>query len=130
MEEVKHMLKVAKDAGLTDVLSEDGSNPLTTQHPIGGSAEARQLYLFNDDATKRYEGITIDSIDTTDTDESGWVEFSSDGSTYQAGPLSMADISDSGTGYSFYVRVTTPSVGDTQNKTDIELQVVGTEYAV
>lgn len=124
------MLKVAKDAGLTDVLSEDGSNPLTTQHPIGGSAEVRQLYLFNNDATKRYEGITVDAIDNTDTDESGWVEFSTDGSTYQAGPISVADISDSDTGHPFYVRVTSTSVSDTQNKSDIKLHIVNTEYAV
>lgn len=122
------MLKIAKDSGLTDVVSEDGSNPITSSHPIAGSVETIQVYLFNDDATKRYESITVDATDSTDTDESSWVELSLDGSTYSA-TINPADISDTSS-HLVYVRITTPSVTDTQNKTDINLSVTGTEFAV
>ncbi|WP_077622017.1 hypothetical protein [Sediminibacillus massiliensis] len=122
------MLRIAKDSGLTDVVSDDGSNPIQTQHPISGSSETIQAYLFNDDSTKRYESITITPEDTTDTDESSWIELSLDGTNFSSS-ISPADISDT-SAHAFYVRVTTPSVSDTQNKTDIKLSVTGTEFAV
>lgn len=129
-------LKLAKDNALTDIISTDGTNPLTTEHPIAGSVVEVQVFLFNDEATKRYESITIDPTDATDTDESTWFQLAPDSAgvagTYLAGgeALTMADISDSNVAKPFWVKVTTPSVADTQNKTDIKLTVNGTEYAV
>lgn len=127
-------LKISKNAGLTDIVSD--ANPITTEHPIAGSAVEVKLWLFNDQSTKRYENITIDPVDTTDTDESTWVQLAPDNAgspgTYLAGSaaLSMANISDSGVGYPFWAKVTTPSVADTQNKSDIKLNTSGKEYAV
>lgn len=122
------MLRIAKDSQLTDVVSEDGSNPITTQHPIEGSQEVVQVYLFNSNGSKRYEGVSVKAVDTVGSDESGWVELSTDGTSYES-ELSMGDIDDT-QGKIIYVRVTTPQVEDTQNKTDIKLTVEGTEYAV
>lgn len=129
------MLKIAKNAGLTDVVSTDGTNPLSTQHPIAGSTVEVKVYLFNDNAAKRYESITVDPTDTTGGDESTWVQLAPDNAgsagTYLAAgaALSMANISDT-TGKPFWVKVTTPSVADTQNKSDIKLTVNSTEFAV
>lgn len=122
------MLKLAKNVGLTDIISEDGSNPITTQHPIEGSAETVQVYLFNDNASKRYENVTIAAKDNTGSDESDWLQFSTDGDTF-ANELSMGNIEDTN-GHSFYVRVTTPTLDDTQNKDDIKINITGTEFAV
>lgn len=123
-----------------DVISTDGTSPLTTQHPIAGSAVEGKYYLFNDDDTKYYESINIDPTDAVDTDESTWVALAPDSAgsagTYGAGgaALSMANIGSSTAGdtsdYPFWVKVTTPSVGSTQNKTDIKLTTNFTEYAV
>lgn len=130
------MLKLSKNSGLTDIISTDGSNPLTTQHPIAGSTVEVQLWMFNDNAAKRYESITIDPTDATDTDESTWVQLAPDNAgvagTYLTGgaALSMANVTDSGVGKPFWVKITTPSVADTQNKTDIKLTVNSTEFAV
>lgn len=123
-------LKISKNSGLTDIVS--GANPITTQHPTTGSSVTVQLWLFNDNAAKRYEEITIDPQDLTNTDESTWVQLSADGVTFGAASasLSMANISDSNVGKTFYAKVTTPSVADSQNKTDIELKVSWKEFAV
>jgi hypothetical protein len=126
-------LKIAKNSGLTDIVSSgDNSNSIVTQHPITGSAQALQLYLFNDNSAERFESISIDPTDSVDTDESSWVEMSADGTTWlTAGEaLSVADISDNGVGKSFWVRVTSPSVADVQNKTDIKLTVNYRKFAV
>jgi hypothetical protein len=129
-------LKIAKNSGLTDIVSTDGTNPITTQHPITGSTVEGKYFLFNDNAAKRYESITIDPTDTTSTDESTWVYLAPDNAgspgTYLAAgaALTMANISDSNVGKPFWVKVTTPSVADSQNKTDIKLTVTGTEFAV
>jgi hypothetical protein len=123
-----------------DVASTDGTNALTTQHPIAGSAVEGKYYLFNDDATKYYESINIDPTDATGTDESAWIQMADDVSgvagTYGAGSaaLSMANIgSSTGADTSdkpFWAKVTTPVVDTTQNKTDIKLTTNFTEFAV
>jgi hypothetical protein len=129
-------LKIAKNVGLTDIVSTDGTNPITTQHPIAGSTVEGKYFLFNDNATKRYESITIDPTDSVTTDESTWVQLAPDNAgspgTYLAAgaALTMANISDSNVGKPFWVKVTTPSVADSQNKTDIKLTVTATEFAV
>lgn len=126
-------LKIAKNVGLTDIVSTgDGSNPITTQHPITGSSVTQQLWLFNDKADERFENITIDPTDSVSTDESTLVQMSADGTTWLAAsaPLSMANISDNGVGKSFWVRVTSPAVGSVQNKTDIKLTVNFRKFAV
>jgi hypothetical protein len=126
-------LKIAKNSGLTDIASSgDNSNSIVTQHPITGSAQALQLYLFNDNAAERFESITIDPTDTTGSDESTWVQLSTNGSTWlTAGEaLSVADIADNGVGKPFWVRVTSPAVADVQNKTDIKLTVNFRKFAV
>jgi hypothetical protein len=129
------MLKIAKNAGLSDIISEDGTNPLSTQHPIEGSSVETKLYLFNDNSAKRYESISIDPTDTTSTDESSWIQLAPDnagsaGTYLSAGSaLNIADITDT-LGHAFWVKVTTPSVADTQNKSDIKLKVTSTEFAV
>lgn len=130
-------LKISKNSALTDIVSTDNTNPITTEHPISGSSVEQKLWLFNDNSPtgKRYENITIDPIDQSAPDESTWVQLAPDNAgvagTYLAAgaALSMANISDL-TGKPFWVKVTTPSVADSQNKQDIKLQVSSKEYAV
>jgi hypothetical protein len=129
-------LKISKNSGLTDIVSTDGTNPITTPHPITGSSQVVQLWLFNNDATRYYQNINIDPTDVVGTDESTWIQLSADGVTYLGGsaPLTMANIGASGTGdttgHTFYAKVTSPSGQTVQNKTDIKLTVNFTEYAV
>jgi hypothetical protein len=129
------MLKISKNSGLTDIVSDDGTNPLSSQHPITGTAVSTRVWLFNDDNTKRYEAITIDPTDASAPDNSTWIQLAPDNAgspgAYLAGgaALTMANISDV-TGHPFWVRVTTPSVADSQNVTDIKLTVKANEFAV
>lgn len=129
-------LRIAKNAGLTDIVSENNTNPITTDHIATGEAQSVRLFLFNDAAAKRYEDIVIDPVDLTDTDESAWAQLAPDVAgapgAYLAGsaPLSMANISDANVGYAFWLRVTTLDVGDSMNKEDILLEVRAKEYAV
>ncbi|PLR93180.1 hypothetical protein [Bacillus sp. T33-2] len=129
------MLRIAKNAALTDIVSTDGSNPINTQHPIAGSSVEQRVFLFNDDEAKRYESVSVDPTDSTGGDESAWMQLAPDnaGSAGAYGDsgaaLNMGNIADT-TGHPFWVRVTTPAVADSQNKTDIKLTVTGTEFAV
>lgn len=130
------MLKLAKNSGLTELVSEDGTNPIATTHSSAGSVQEVKVYIFNDAATKRYETITIDPVDSTSTDESTWIALAPDNAgspgTYQAAgvALSVANISSANVGTPFWVKVTTPTVSDSQNKTDIKLKVDATEFAI
>jgi hypothetical protein len=126
-------LKISKNAGLTDVVTD--VNPITTTHPTTGSASAAtQLWLFNDDATKTYQSINIDPTDAVTTDESTWVQLAPDsggsaGTFGAAGAaLSMANVTDNGVGKPFWYKCTTPSGQSVSNKTDIKLTVNYTEY--
>lgn len=127
-------IKISKNLGLTDIVTD--SNPITTEHPITGSSVEVKLFLFNDNATKKYEGITIQPTDIVSTNEASWIQLAPDNSgvagTYLAGAaaLTMANISDSNVAKPFWVKVTTPSVADSQNKTDIKLTTSWKEYAV
>lgn len=128
------MLKISKNVGLTDLVS--AGNPITTTHPTTGTSVEQKLYLFNDAAANRYEAITIDPTDTVTTDESGYIQLAPDNvgaaGTYLApsAALSMANISDSNVPKPFWVKVTTPSLTDAVNKTDVKLKVDYNEFAV
>jgi|GEM_PF-4501812 len=125
------MLKISKNQALTDIVSE--SNPITTEHPITGSAVTVRLWLFNSDAIRRFEDIVITPNDTTGTSEASWVSLAPDVSgaagTF-ASSLSMADIADNSVGKPFWVKVTTSSVADVVNKSDIQLTISSRKYAV
>lgn len=129
-------LKISKNVGLTDVVSTDGTNPISTQHPITGSAQEMKLYLFNDNAAERFENVNIDPTDIVNTDESTWVQLAPDnagaaGAYSESGvALTMANISDSNVGKPFWVKVTSPVVGSVQNKTDIKLTVNFRKFTV
>lgn len=135
-------LKIAEDSGLTNIVSTDGTNPITTQHPISGSAVEKQVWLFNDDNTKYYSGITVTPYDTNASGGGtiSEIQLAPDNAgvagTYGAAgaALSMADIGSSGapntTGHPFWYKITTPSVASSQNMTDLALDVAATEFAV
>ena len=128
------MIRISKNAGLTDVVTD--LNPISTEHPVTGSAVEVRLWLFNDNADKRYTGVSVQPTDDDAPDDSTWVQLAPDNDgepgTYLAGgaALSMADIDDSDVGTPFWARITTPVVPDTVNKTDIKLKVGAREYAV
>lgn len=121
------MLKVSKNVGLSDVVS--GANPINTQHPHTGSAQIVQLWLFNDDPTKKYENNSVKAQDISGSDESGWVQFSKDNATFSS-TLALDNVTTANTGQLFYARITTPSVSDSQKKTDLQLKIDYTEYPV
>ncbi len=126
-------LKISKNVVLSDIVSEDNTNPITTEHILSGEEKIVELWLFNDNATKKYNTITIDPIDTVlATNEENWISLSSDGITYQAtGAVLDLGATEITTGsYKFWMKVVSASVADTQNKTDLKLQVNGKEYAV
>ncbi|MFD0587824.1 hypothetical protein ACFQZE_07400 [Paenibacillus sp. GCM10027627] len=111
-------------------------NPITTQHQKTGQVTTLQLWLFNDQSAKRYEGISIDPTDSIGTDESTYVQLAPD-SSGSAGtflsvgaPLTIANINDWNVAKPFWIRVTTPSVVESQNKTDIKLTTNFTEFAL
>lgn len=119
----------------TDGTSAGLITTLTTQHSVDGGADVKKVYLYNDDATKRYTLIVIDPTDISGGDESSYIQLAPDNAgtpgTYQAAGanLSMADINDT-LGKPFWVKITTPTLGTTQNKTDLKLNVTFREFAV
>jgi hypothetical protein len=124
-------LKFYSDQALTQEITS-----LTTQHANTGMAVERRIFLSNNDATKRYESVVIDPTDTASTDESSYISLAPDSSgsagTYGAAGanLAMANISDSNVAKPFWVKITTPSVGTAQNKTDLQLKALFREFAV
>jgi len=127
-------LKLSKNVGLTDIVTD--ANPITTEHPLTGSAVELRQFLFNDNAAYTYQTISIDPTDTTGSDESTIVQLAPDNAgspgTYLAGgvALTMANISDSNVAKPFWVKVTMPSSPNPINKTDIKLDIKCREYAV
>ncbi|MFH5185707.1 hypothetical protein ACHHV8_25375 [Paenibacillus sp. TAB 01] len=127
-------LKISKNSGLTDIVSD--ANPITTQHPTTGSAQEVKVWLFNDDATKTYQGISIDPTDASGGDESTWFQLAPDASgsagSYGAASaaLSMANITSANVGVPLWLKVTVPAGQSVQNKSDIKLTVNYTEFAV
>jgi len=127
-------LLLSKNATLTELVSE--ANPITTDHPTTGSTAEVRLWLYNNNAAKKYTSVIIDPIDAVAPDDSTWVQLALDNNglpgSYLAGgaALTMADINDANVGHPFWIRVTTPDVSDSQNKTDIRLEVSGREWAL
>lgn len=124
-------LKFYSDQALTQEITS-----LTTQHANTGMAVERRIFLANNDATKRYESVVIDPTDTANTDESNYISLAPDNAgsagTYGAAGanLTMANIADSNVAKPFWVKITTPSVGSAQNKTDLQLKALFREFAV
>jgi hypothetical protein len=124
------MLKFYADQALTQEIT-----TLTTEHANTGAAVERRVFVANKDATKTYTNISVDIVDTAATDETTWVQLAQDnagaaGAYSAAGvTLTMADITDLAA-KSFWVKITTPSVADSQNKTDLQLKLLFREYAV
>ena len=124
-------LKFYSDQALTQEITS-----LTTQHANTGMAVERRIFLSNDNAAFRYESVVIDPTDTASTDESNYISLAPDNAgvagTYGAAGanLTMANISDSNVAKPFWVKITTPSVGSAQNKTDLQLKALFREFAV
>lgn len=124
-------LKLSKNIGLTDIVTD--VNPITTQHINTGEAKEVKVWLFNDAATFRYEGIVLSAVDTSGSDESSWIKFAADSGgvagTYNS-TLNMANISDSAVAKPFWVKVTSANVTGAQNKTDLAVRIAFNEFVV
>lgn len=124
-------LKFYSDQALTQEITS-----LTTQHANTGMAVERRIFLANNNAAFRYENVVIDPTDTASTDESNYITLAPDNAgsagTYgvAGANLAMANISDSNVAKPFWVKITTPSVGSAQNKTDLQLKALYREFAV
>lgn len=124
-------LFIAKDSSLEDVISSDGTNPLTTEHLLAGESVDVQLFVFSNDPDKRYESIKIAAEDTTDTDESSWLTFAATAAgPFTSGPYNIPDITTPHAGQSFWVRVTTPMLADVVTKSDIKLRLTANAFAL
>lgn len=123
-------LKVSKNAALTDIVSE--TNKIDTKHINTGEEVVVQLWLFNDNSAKKYEGIQLTPADTSGSDESGWFKLSTDGVTYGASgaPLNLPNVTNANQGMTFYLKVTSTHLNDSQNKTDLVIDVTADEFAV
>ncbi|HSH35034.1 hypothetical protein [Schnuerera sp.] len=119
------MLRLARDEDLTDIITEDDSNPIITQHPIEGSSETKQFYLFNENPDKRYEDVVV----RAEGEDSDWFEFSLDGNTFTS-EIQVGDIEEANSGQLIYIRVTTTEVDDSQNRDNTEVKLIGTQFAV
>lgn len=127
-------LKMALDSGLTNLVSTGGTetNPILTNTLTTGGTQTVQVWLYNDDSTVYYTGVTITPTGT----DSSWFQLSTDNVTYQAAgaALTMPDLGKAGTadttGHTFYVKVTTPSGQAVANITANSLQAQGSKYAV
>lgn len=123
-------LKLYHDAACTQEVT--AQNSIETQHPIAGSTVTVQKYMKNDDATKYYTNATADP---QGTDES-YVQLSLDGTTFAAvgASVALADFGSAGTPdtdvRNLWVRVTTPSLADTQNRSNVTVNLAGREFAV
>lgn len=105
---------------------------VTTQHDSGGEAKEIEVFLANKDAGFRYEDIVITPEDTaTPPDETTWIQVGLTQGNYETpgSPLAMANISDN-VGHSVWIKITTPTVGTAQNKTDLRLNATFKELAV
>lgn len=127
------MLQIAKDEALTDIVSSDKNsvtdNPITTQHPIEGSTEEVDVWLFNDDETRRYENVEIFPVDVEGTDESSWIELADDDGEFGSS-VTIPEINDANIGRRIRVRVTAPEVSNVENKVDLRIRITATEFAV
>lgn len=128
-------LKISKNSALSDIVSTDGTNPITTQHSTAGGSVEVKVFLFNDAGAKRYENVLIDPTDTTGGDESGYIQLAPDNAgtagTYLSAStaLSLGNIADT-VAHPFWIKVTTPVLADSVNKSDIKLNVTAQEFAV
>ncbi|MFQ8550180.1 hypothetical protein [Acinetobacter baumannii] len=124
-------LKFYSDQALTTEIT-----TLTTQHPNTGGSAQQKVFVANNDATKRYENVSVDIVDTSGSDETSYVQLALDNSgspgTFGAAgaTLTMSNITSANVGQPFWVKVTTPSVVGSQNKTDLKLDVLYREFAV
>jgi hypothetical protein len=123
-------LKLSKNSALTDLVS--SGNPITTSHPTTGStSSAVQLWLFNDNsAAFTYSNVSVDPTDAVSTDESTWIQLSTDGTTWLSPSVALSLTVTGSAGTSFYYRCVSPSGQTVQNKSDIKLTVFYRETAV
>jgi hypothetical protein len=123
-------LKLSKNSALTDLVS--SVNPITTSHPTTGStSSAVQLWLFNDNsAAFTYSNVNVDPTDSVSTDESTWIQLSTDGVTWLSPSAALSLTVTGSAGTTFYYRCVVPSGQTVQNKTDIKLTVNYRETAV
>jgi hypothetical protein len=123
-------LKLSKNSALTDLVS--SGNPITTSHPTTGStSSAVQLWLFNDNsAAFTYSNVNVDPTDAVSTDESTWIQLSTDGVTWLSPSAALSLTVTGSAGTTFYYRCVVPSGQTVQNKTDIKLTVNYRETAV
>lgn len=128
------MLKISKNSSLTDIVSTDGSNPISTETPMSGGSIETELYLFNDDSTKKYQSITIYPTDSNDSSKTSWIQLAPDNSgspgLFLSGGAIMNMPNISGNTAPFWIKVTTPEMASVENITEIKLTVDYKEYVV
>jgi hypothetical protein len=112
-------LKLSKNQELTDIVSEDSSNPVTTTHLAAGSTQQVKLFLYNDDASRTYSNVSVAPFTL------GQVQVAPDvagapGTYADTLPLTVAGPN---TAVPFWMKVTTPAL--TETKTDLRLVTNG-----
>lgn len=115
------------------VVSGGGTASLTVERGYGGTtatghSSGTKVYSGYD-----YTGLLVEVLDAAGGDESAWLRLAAtqaelDSATPGA-PLNLGDKPHS-TKLSFWRRVTVPAETAVQNKTDIRLRILGTEYPI
>ena len=118
------------DPSLTTLLEN-----MTTQHSSTGDSQEVRVFIANKEPGFRYEDVVITPEDTDGPDETNWISLAADNGgapgTFGApgASLTIGEISDNGA-HSFWLRITTPAVGQAQNKSDLRLSASFKEFAV
>lgn len=112
-------LKLSKNQALTDIVSEDSANPVTTTHQAAGSSQEVKLFLYNNEPAKAYSNVTVAPLTI------GEVQVAPD---IAGAPGAYADtipltVSAPNTAVPFWLKVTTGPL--TENKTDLRLTTSG-----
>ena len=115
------------------ITSGGGTASLTVERGYAGTTAAAHSSGTKVYSGYDYKGLTVQLLDTAGTDESAWCKLASTQATLDSATsgaqLILGDKSYS-TKLSFWRRVTVPARTRVQNKTDIKLKIIGTQYPI
>lgn len=123
------------DAAKTNKISEgDMSKPDTvTGSGSTGFTDERAIYVGNDSAAKRYEGVTVTAVNDDANVDIKYAPDNAGVAGAYADSLNVGNIAAAGQAgdvVKIWRKVTVASGLPSQNRTNIKHRVTGTEYAV
>ncbi len=115
------------------ILTGGGTANLTVERGYGGTTPTThgagtKVYSGYD-----YSGLVVEVLDTAGSDESAWLRLAATQAELDtATPGASLNVGDKphGTKLSFWRRMMVPAGTAVQNKTDVRLRILGTEYPI